>query len=338
MSRRDQTKIKNDTEENSVVPSLYMVASISVYFGTMNHHQLAASAVLLFITACLLSPYCATAFILSSPFTSSSPHVNSRTTTTVLGLTSDEILANARRAAGLPPEEKQPMLYDDDLLNDFQQALLTLEKRVKQGPGSLSILEVEEFSGQVQRILKEARENPDKRLPRPAAKTTTMGDAVTATATATTTAPPAPRPQLTTTAAPAAVQRQQPAAASVVASSSGSIMDKSLDEGPVYDGRGGLGQPRGTVNTYVIPGMDEMSVEEYRAALQESVLERQRQRKNSGVVTGNRATWDYLNQLNGNKGDDLGVLSKGGKKYNNKNNNNYGPSGGGGGGGSGGSN
>jgi hypothetical protein len=298
------------------------------------NHQLAA-AVLLFIST-RLSPNCATtAFTVSLPFSSASSSSSSSsttTTTTALGITSEEILANARRAAGLPPEEKQPMLYNDDLLNDFQQALLTLEKRVKEGPGSLSMLEVEEFSGQVQRILQEARENPDKRLPRPVKATTgdATATAVSASATATATLPP--RPQIPTTPAGQQQQQQQPPTAAAVATSPGNnVMDKSLDEGPMYDGRGGMGQPKGTVNTYVIDGMDEMTPAEYQAALQESVLERQRQRKRSGQVTGNRATWDYLNQLTA-QGDD-GVLSKGGKK---KNKNNYGPSGGGGGGGSGG--
>jgi hypothetical protein len=120
-------------------------------------------------------------------------------------------------------------------------------------------------------------------------------------------------------------QQQQASATAAVASSSSKILDKSMDEGPMYDGHGGMGQPRGTVNTYVIEGMDEMSPQEYQKALQESVLERQRQRKNSGMITGNRATWDYLNQLTA-KGDD-GVLSKGGKNKNNSGKN-YGPSGG----------
>jgi len=44
------------------------------------------------------------------------------------------------------------------------------------------------------------------------------------------------------------------------------------EEGEEYDGTGGLGLAKGTVNTYVLPGMDEMTGEEYRAALQASVI------------------------------------------------------------------
>ena len=66
----------------------------------------------------------------------------------------------------------------------------------------------------------------------------------------------------------------------------------------MYDGRGGMGLAKGTANTYIIPGMDEMTPEEYRKALQKSVSDRQIRRKESrrGVV-GNRAALQYLDQL-----------------------------------------
>ena len=70
--------------------------------------------------------------------------------------------------------------------------------------------------------------------------------------------------------------------------------DEGPAEGDVFTGT--MGQPADTVNTYIIPGMDEMTTEEYRAALQQSLIDRQSRRKQSGV-TGNRATWDYLKQL-----------------------------------------
>ena len=75
-------------------------------------------------------------------------------------------------------------------------------------------------------------------------------------------------------------------------------MDLSNDEGPQWDGKGGMGMAKGTRNTYVIPGMDEMTGEEYREALQKSVSDRQEQRRQArrGVV-GNRAGHDYLASL-----------------------------------------
>mmetsp|Transcript_35592 Transcript_35592/g.70062 ORF Transcript_35592/g.70062 Transcript_35592/m.70062 type:complete len:137 (-) Transcript_35592:121-531(-) len=66
--------------------------------------------------------------------------------------------------------------------------------------------------------------------------------------------------------------------------------------GADYDGKGGLGMARGTKNTYVIPGMEDMSPEEYRTALQKSVSDRQAKRTRDGL-TGNRAAHNYLEQL-----------------------------------------
>ena len=76
------------------------------------------------------------------------------------------------------------------------------------------------------------------------------------------------------------------------------VTDMSLDEGPAYDGTGGMGQARGTRNTYVIPGMDEMTAEEYQKELQRSVIARQEERRvaTRGII-GNRASHSYLDQL-----------------------------------------
>ena len=82
-------------------------------------------------------------------------------------LTSADILARARKAAGMPEEEiplEGPQLFDEDLLDDMQQSLLTLEKRAKGGPGSISLPEVEEFQEMAGRILKEMKEKEQERL------------------------------------------------------------------------------------------------------------------------------------------------------------------------------
>lgn len=76
------------------------------------------------------------------------------------------------------------------------------------------------------------------------------------------------------------------------------VTDTSLDEGPAYDGSGGMGLAKGTSNTYIIPGMEEMSPEEYRAALQKSVIDRQSNRhKGRDGMVGNRAAHQYLDSL-----------------------------------------
>jgi hypothetical protein len=78
------------------------------------------------------------------------------------------------------------------------------------------------------------------------------------------------------------------------------VTDVSNDDGPAYDGQGGFGLARGTRNTYVIPGMDEMSPEEYRQKLQESISARQAKRREEAIksgVIGNRSSNGYLETL-----------------------------------------
>lgn len=87
------------------------------------------------------------------------------------------------------------------------------------------------------------------------------------------------------------------------------VTDTSNDEAPDYDGSGGMGLARGTANTYAIPGMDEMTPEEYRKALQKSVSDRQTRRHSSrGGVVGNRAAHEYLDNLGwGGASSNLGL-------------------------------
>ena len=58
---------------------------------------------------------------------------------------------------------------------------------------------------------------------------------------------------------------------------------------------------KGTRNTYAIPDMDKMSPEEYRAALQKTVIEKQeaRMRKRGGRI-GNIVSRDYMDSLSNN--------------------------------------
>ena len=59
---------------------------------------------------------------------------------------------------------------------------------------------------------------------------------------------------------------------------------------------------KGTANTYVIEGMDEMTAEEYQAALSQQVIERARKRRYGlGGAHGNRQTLDYMNSLSGGR-------------------------------------
>lgn len=81
-------------------------------------------------------------------------------------------------------------------------------------------------------------------------------------------------------------------------SADSNVEPTSDEEGTAYDGKGGLGLASGTTNTYIIPGMEEMTGEEYRKALQQTVSARQEERRRAtGGMIGNKAAHDYLDQL-----------------------------------------
>jgi hypothetical protein len=199
-------------------------------------------------------------------------------------LSNEEIFARAQQNKQAQAQDNMPppppKIFDDDMLTDMQAALLLLEKRVQEGP--LTVLEVDQLTAQLHKIRVEMKQNQHKKPPRPVSETTTTAtlppvtaDAATA---ATTTAP-------SRAAGPAVID-----------------MDTPSDEGPAYAGRGGMGQAAHTANTYAIPGMEEMTADEYRAALDRTILERQRERRYSGGATGNRSSWNYLNSLTGQSG------------------------------------
>ena len=204
------------------------------------------------------------------------------------------VRAGSFQTPPLPPPSSSSSsikLFEDDLLQDMQQCLLMLERRVRDGPGSLSALEVEELDFSTRRILQEMKLNEHNRpKPVPAAF---MNEPIS---TSTSTSTSAPSMQATTVATSSQHQQQQPQQQQRPSFQAQGTSDISEDEGPVYDGKGGMGQPRGTVNTYDIPGMDEMSPEEYQQALQKSVSDRQKKRQETGDY-GNRRATDYLNNL-----------------------------------------
>jgi hypothetical protein len=196
-------------------------------------------------------------------------------------LSAADILARSRKAAGVPEveeEEAGTKLFDDSLIEDMQQSLMTLEKRVKEGPGSISLLEVENFYAMTGRILKDMKEKEAARLN------------ILPTGSSAVDAPKAAASTIIE-AAPAV------STAETVSQTSDPVATNDEEDGG-YEGKGGMGLAKGTANTWIIPGMDEMSPTEYQEAIQASVSERQAQRHATGVY-GNRATSDYLNNLNG---------------------------------------
>ena len=196
-------------------------------------------------------------------------------------------IAKARLALGKSVEktedEEPPKLFDDDLYDDMKNVLIMLEKRVKEGPGSLSAEDFTYFQTASAKIKESVMNGPSEIVTSQPAKTTVSS-------------PPEveakPTPVAISQTPPTPLTQEREITKNV------EVKDISDDEGPAYDGKGGMGLASGTRNTYVIPGMDEMSPEEYRAALQQSVIEAQNERRRQrNNVVGNRASHQYLDQL-----------------------------------------
>jgi len=273
-----------------------------------------------------------------------------------------DVIAKAKIGGVLTPDEKEeaPKLFTEDIYDDFQSALLKLEKRAKEGEGSLSLREVEEFKAETGRIVREMREFMEDPVGRGRVIAASYGEifdeptksakpyeavaskpAIPSTTTTTPTTPsptavspasspsPVPPQAATKTHATAATIPSTPTVPSSPSTTTTintgyGKTDISQDEGPAYSGEGGFGLAKGTTNTYVIPGMEEMSPEEYRAKLQETISARQAKRreeslKRRGGVIGNMSSSGYLANLS-NRGGGTGASNNEGQGEKHPNN------------------
>mmetsp|Transcript_31131 Transcript_31131/g.59170 ORF Transcript_31131/g.59170 Transcript_31131/m.59170 type:complete len:262 (-) Transcript_31131:170-955(-) len=83
-------------------------------------------------------------------------------------LTAADVMAKSKTSASggtpnsndpsAPGEQESPKLFSPAIYDDFQSALLALEKRIEGGPGSLSSEEVRKFEEETGRIAREMRE------------------------------------------------------------------------------------------------------------------------------------------------------------------------------------
>lgn len=239
-------------------------------------------------------------------------------------LTAADILSRARKSVGMSADdepENSPvvLLFENHVLQDIQKTLFTLEKRVKNGPRSLSIDEINELEAASDRIIHDMKTYTESQKNiQPSSKQNNepniSSDVILESPTSlimprSSTIPNRVDDILSPYSVSPAFQKrtvieqqiQQDAHAAVDTflnqlSSTSTDDNNENDDGPKYNGRGGFGLASGTRNTYFIPGMDEMSPEEYRDALQKSVSDRQALRKERGIV-GNRSSQNYLDQL-----------------------------------------
>lgn len=245
-----------------------------------------------------------------------------------------EFIKKQQDAANKASEEVEevPELYSDELYADMQHCLLTLEKRVQEGPGCLGHPEVDEFAKAAGRILQDMKDQatdlddrikPGERQARAeaaaveAAKVAELeGKSVdeiekiakAAYDEATETMIPKPsydeESQDTVESEDLPVPEEEKVhkfkntSNEVGSEASTESVDTPSDE---YDGKS-FGVAKGTANTYTLPGMEEMSAEEYQKALEQAVIERAAKRRyGMNGRHGNQQTGDYMASLSGGK-------------------------------------
>jgi len=185
------------------------------------------------------------------------------------------------------PQDSYEYQFDDALLNDMTNSCQTLEKRVRQGPNSLSETDVLELESALKRIIQEMNSVTDNNKKSDATATPLNQNQDKSML-----YPKTEQEVLTRSPPP----KQQPSSSSETRKEAVVLDTSNDDDGIVYEGKGHMGQPRGTVNTYYLPGMEEMNAEEFRSALEKSLIERQAKRRKMGNV-GNNAVKDYLENL-----------------------------------------
>jgi hypothetical protein len=218
----------------------------------------------------------------STPTLTLTPAAAATTTTTstkLNALTAEDILKRARKSAGVEEEAEPEPIFTDTILTDFQEALLLLEKRVKEGPASLNSNEIYDLENRLNRILLDIKTYDGGNSSNTPSMLNSAAAAPVAAA-----APPAP-------SAPVATVSTYTPQASTTA-------EENNEDGEAYNGEGGLGLAKGTANTWALEGMEEMSPEEYRQALQDSVSARQAERRQQNLrSTGNLSSNNYLDGL-----------------------------------------
>mmetsp|Transcript_16388 Transcript_16388/g.29603 ORF Transcript_16388/g.29603 Transcript_16388/m.29603 type:complete len:301 (-) Transcript_16388:226-1128(-) len=231
-------------------------------------------------------------------------------------LTAADVMAKSKTSASggtpnsndpsAPGEQESPKLFSPAIYDDFQSALLALEKRIEGGPGSLSSEEVRKFEEETGRIAREMREY--------ASDPKGTGEAIRKGY------------EMSAPAVDVVAKEEEEEEVAVVVAAAPAVTDDDDDVPPENyppnedeptDAAQSYGLAKGTTNTYIIDGMAEMSPEEYRAKLQETISARQRKRRSTSLegnrgIIGNASSQGYLDTLSGITGKNNG--SPGNKK------------------------
>jgi len=229
---------------------------------------------------------------------------NNNDNVVVLYSTAAEDFVKKQQEAARAKEEEEleelerPQLFSDDIMEDMRTSLLTLERRTKEGPGCLTHGDIDEFAMAAGRVLRDMKAQgkslPDRIRPgerRARAEAAAEEAAINAEE----------EGKSSEEIELIAREAYDAATKGMIPPPTESIIQEdttSDEDGPAYDGTGGMGLAKGTANTYDIPGMDEMTADEYQEALAQAVIDRATKRRyGMGGRHGNQQTNDYMQSL-----------------------------------------
>lgn len=259
----------------------------------------------------------ATILILVSSSNGFAPYCNfglSQAGTVLYSSAAQEFIRKQQDAANNAiEEEEEPKLFSDELYADMQNCLLTLEKRVQEGPGCLDHTSVDDFAKAAGRILQDMKNQatelderikPGERQARAEAaaleaaevaeqegKSPDEVEKIAKAAYDEATAAMMPKPSEADSES-----KELPESEEKPTMESKGVTDENNGDFEEFDGKYGVA--KGTANTYTIPGMDEMTAEEYQKALEQAVIDRAAKRRHTlDGRHGNQQTNDYMASL-----------------------------------------
>jgi len=192
-------------------------------------------------------------------------------------LTAADILARARKKVNRSGDvdddegENEPaILFGDDLMDDMKYCLVTLEKRVKEGPGSLTVQEIQEISDASARIVMDMNAE-------------TVIEQKISSLSATVVAPP---PSKVSSSTPSGAKGQDNA------------NPKAIESVTADDDEEVNGDPLEYMAKFV-PKDTTLSKEEYRSQLKDNMSAEHERRRNAAPNRGNQPTKHYHDGLSG---------------------------------------
>jgi len=193
-------------------------------------------------------------------------------------LTAADILARARKKVNRSgdidddeAEDEPPILFSDDLMDDMKYCLVTLEKRVKEGPGSLTVQEIQGISDASARIVRDMNAE-------------TVIEQNSSSSPATTVAPP---PPIVSSSSPSEAEGRNNADPNANESETDDDDDEDVNGDPLE------------YMAKFVPKDTSLSKEEFRSELLVNMKSEHERRRAATPNRGNQPTRHFLDSLSG---------------------------------------